>query len=41
MWKNKVVWFVEGVNETEENHIEAIRPVTERQISRLEGQLSD
>ena len=37
MQKNKVMWFVEGRGETAENHIEAIRPMTERQISGLRG----
>lgn len=38
--KNKVMWFVGKMDETGENPIELIRPMTERQISGLERRFS-
>lgn len=35
------MWFRGRMNEIAEDHIEVIRPMTERQISGLEGWLRD
>lgn len=41
MWKSKAVWFVGRMNGTAENHIEVIRPMTEKQIPGLERRVGD